>query len=74
MTLSDGTIRYGLTSKFLDVLASKIGTQTCSVRGFVKSSAFEMPASVETPLIMVGPGTGIVPFIGFMQEREQLLK
>lgn len=26
----------------------------------------------DAPLLMVGPGTGIVPFIAFCQEREQL--
>mgnify|MGYP002048979720 FL=1 len=36
---------------------------------FVKDSNFVMPASHDIPMIMVGPGTGLVPFIGFMQER-----
>ena len=38
-------------------------------RLFIKDSTFVMPPSTKTPIIMVGPGTGIVPFIGFMEER-----
>lgn len=38
---------------------------------FVKDSNFVMPQSHDVPIIMVGPGTGVVPFIGFMQEREK---
>jgi sulfite reductase (NADPH) flavoprotein alpha-component len=62
-----GRWRGGVASNFLGV-RSQPGDE---VRLFVqRSPRFRLPADPKTPVIMVGPGTGIAPFRAFLEERE----
>lgn len=64
---ADGSERAGAASSFLAERLPEGG----EVRVFVEhNDGFRLPANPATPVIMVGPGTGIAPFRAFMQERE----
>jgi sulfite reductase (NADPH) flavoprotein alpha-component len=62
-----GRRRKGVCSAFL---ADRVRVGW-TVPVYVHSNpAFRPPADPNTPLIMVGPGTGIAPFRAFLQQRE----
>ncbi len=36
-----------------------------------KNNRFRLPDSAETPVVMIGPGTGVAPFRAFVEERAE---
>jgi len=65
---SHGRVRKGVASSFLAERADKVPVPV------YPSSAkhFHLPEDPDTPIIMVGPGTGIAPFRAYLQERMAL--
>ncbi|MEX2608009.1 MAG: assimilatory sulfite reductase (NADPH) flavoprotein subunit, partial [Kiritimatiellia bacterium] len=62
-----GRIRKGVCSTYL---ADRVALDE-TVRVYVDANKnFKLPATIDTPVIMAGPGTGIAPFRAFVEERE----
>jgi sulfite reductase (NADPH) flavoprotein alpha-component len=60
-------LRKGVAST---MLADRLQPRS-PLRVFIQPShGFTIPADPKTPMIMVGPGTGIAPFIAFLQQRQ----
>lgn len=64
---ANGRDRKGVCSTYF---ADRIGEDSTIAVYVDTNSNFKLPASPDTPVIMIGPGTGIAPFRAFMEERE----
>lgn len=65
---TNGVKREGVASTFLQDRC-RIGTPNIGI--FVtRNDNFRLPADGSTPIIMIGPGTGVAPFLAFIEERE----
>lgn len=63
-----GRVRKGVASTFLADAA-----EGSPVPLFVQRAPhFRPPADPATPMVMIGPGTGVAPFVGFLDERRAL--
>lgn len=71
--LTVSTVRYGESLTRGGVCSTFMADRAKDVMVpiFLQRSAhFRPPKNPDAPLIMVGPGTGIAPFIAFLQERQ----
>ena len=68
-----GRTMKGVATNWLSYMKPENGNQY-RVPIYVRKSQFRLPFKTNMPVIMIGPGTGLAPFRGFLQERHYLRK
>ncbi|KPM11726.1 NADPH-cytochrome P450 reductase-like protein [Sarcoptes scabiei] len=70
-----GRINKGVATHWLKDFKQVVpGQPNPIVPIFLRRSQFRLPNRPQTPIIMIGPGTGLAPFRGFLQERRLMIE
>nr|CAG4646861.1 EOG090X027R [Megafenestra aurita]SVE92258.1 EOG090X027R [Megafenestra aurita] len=67
-----GRVNNGVATTWLSAKKPVSDQPPPQVPIFIRKSQFRLPARPQTPIIMIGPGTGVAPFRGFVQERLKM--
>ena len=62
----DGTTFEGVCSNYLKSRKPALDT----IRVFNRPSTFRLPTDAATPIVLIGPGTGVAPMRALLQERR----
>lgn len=70
--VSSAAKRYGTASNYLHRMAAQNSIDSNSVSfNIVPAARFRLPADDTRPIVMFAAGTGIAPFLGFIEERAR---
>uniref|UniRef100_A0A8B9L968 NADPH--hemoprotein reductase n=1 Tax=Astyanax mexicanus TaxID=7994 RepID=A0A8B9L968_ASTMX len=67
-----GRTNKGVATNWLKNKVPTDNGHKATVPMYIRKSQFRLPFKSSNPVIMIGPGTGIAPFMGFIQERAWL--
>ncbi|XP_062329842.1 P450 (cytochrome) oxidoreductase b [Osmerus eperlanus] len=73
-TTKTGRLNKGVATNWLKNKLVTDNGHKSSVPMYIRKSQFRLPFKASNPVVMVGPGTGIAPFMGFIQERGWLIE
>uniref|UniRef100_A0A672HRS4 NADPH--cytochrome P450 reductase n=1 Tax=Salarias fasciatus TaxID=181472 RepID=A0A672HRS4_SALFA len=71
-TTKTGRLNKGVATNWLKNKLVTDNGHKSTVPMYIRKSQFRLPFKATSPVIMIGPGTGIAPFMGFIQERGWL--